>query len=185
MMFAVLGYQVGNADLQAALATARRHLRPGGLFFCDFWYGPAVLAAAAVRARQSHRLRRTGQMIRVAAGELDARHNLCMVRYHVWRIEDGRVVAEVREQHPMRYFFAPELELLLAAAGFELVRLGAFPEPGRRADRADMERRARRARHLDRSGRHAPLERGGSRLTREPVSAGASASRTSRRRARR
>ena len=27
----------------------------------------------------------------------------------------------------MRYFFAPELELLLSAAGFELVRLGAFP----------------------------------------------------------
>jgi hypothetical protein len=33
----------------------------------------------------------------------------------------------VREQHPMRYFFALELELLLAGAGFELVRLGAFP----------------------------------------------------------
>ena len=27
----------------------------------------------------------------------------------------------------MRYFFAPELELILAASGFELVRLGAFP----------------------------------------------------------
>ena len=60
-------------------------------------------------------------------GELDARRDLCTVRYHVWRIEAGRVAAEVREQHPMRYFFALELELLLAAAGFELVRLGAFP----------------------------------------------------------
>jgi SAM-dependent methyltransferase len=126
MMFAVLGYQIGNADVRAALSTARRHLRNNGLFFCDFWYGPAVLGQ-----RPSERVKvidtAQGQVIRVAAGELDARHDLCMVRYHVWRIEDGRVTTEAREQHPMRYFFAPELELLLSAAGFELVRLGAFP----------------------------------------------------------
>jgi SAM-dependent methyltransferase len=126
MMFAVLGYQVGNADVKAALATVRRHLRAGGLFFCDFWYGPAVLAQ-----RPSERVKVSdsthGQVIRVARGELDARRNLCMVRYHVWQIEAGRVQAEVREQHPMRYFFALELELLLAEAGFELTRLGAFP----------------------------------------------------------
>jgi hypothetical protein len=66
-------------------------------------------------------------VIRVATGELDARHDLCMVRYHMWRIEDGRVTTEAREQHPVRYFFAPELEVLLSAAGFELIRLGAFP----------------------------------------------------------
>ncbi len=126
MMFAVLGYQVGNADLQAALATARRHLRPGGLFFCDFWYGPAVLAqrpSERVKVLDSAR----GQLIRVATGELDVGRNVCLVRYRVWRIEDSRVVSEVREQHAMRYFFAPELELLLAAGGFELTRLGVFP----------------------------------------------------------
>ncbi len=126
MMFAVLGYQVGNADVQAALGSVRRHLRPSGLFMCDFWYGPAVL-----RQRPSERVKvidtAHGQVIRVAAGEVDTLHDLCMVRYHVWRIEDGRVATEAREQHPMRYFFALELELFLAAAGFELVRLGAFP----------------------------------------------------------
>jgi SAM-dependent methyltransferase len=126
MMFAVLGYQIGNADLQAALTTAREHLKPNGLFLCDFWYGPAVLAN-----RPSERVKvvdtSDGQIIRVATGELDALHDVCTVRYHVWRIARSRVEAEVREQHPMRYFFAPELELVLAAAGFALVRLGAFP----------------------------------------------------------
>ena len=43
MMFAVLGYQVENDDVLAALRTARRHLEPGGLFIFDVWYGPAVL----------------------------------------------------------------------------------------------------------------------------------------------
>ena len=44
MMFAVLGYQVADEDLAAALAGVRRHLAPAGLFVADFWYGPAVLA---------------------------------------------------------------------------------------------------------------------------------------------
>jgi SAM-dependent methyltransferase len=126
MMFAVLGYQVGNVDVQAALATARRHLQPNGLLLCDVWYGPAV---AAQRPTDRIKVLDTadGQVIRAASGELDTRHDVCVVRYHVWRIADGRVIAETREQHPMRYFFAPELELLLTGAGFELLRLGGFP----------------------------------------------------------
>jgi len=127
MMFAVLGYQVGNVDVQAALAAARRHLQPRGLLFCDFWYGPAVLAQ-----RPSERIKvietPRGQVIRVAQGELDARLNVCLVRYHVWRLEDRRLAMEAREQHPMRYFFAPEIDLFLTTGGFELVRLGAFPQ---------------------------------------------------------
>lgn len=126
MMFAVLGYQVANADVQAALSSARRHLRPCGLLFGDVWYGPAVLAQ-----RPAERVKAidipAGQVIRVASSELDTRRNLCTVRYQLWRMEDGRVSAQTCEQHPMRYFFAPELELFLADAGFELVRLGAFP----------------------------------------------------------
>lgn len=126
MMFAVLGYQVGNADVQMALATARRHLRPSGLLFGDVWYGPAVLAE-----RPAERIKVIdmpgGQVIRVASGELDSRRDVCLVRYHLWRIEGGRVNAEVREHHPVRYFFGPELELLLASAGLELLRLGGFP----------------------------------------------------------
>jgi SAM-dependent methyltransferase len=126
MMFAVLGYQAGNADVQAALASARRHLEASGLLFCDVWYGPAALGQ-----RPSERVKIIdtpgGQLIRVAVGELDTLHNLCLVRYHLWRIEQGRIEAEVREQHTIRYFFGPELEMMLTAAGFDLLRLGAFP----------------------------------------------------------
>jgi SAM-dependent methyltransferase len=126
MMFAVLGYQVTNADARSALETARRHLRPEGLLFCDLWYGPAVLAQ-----RPSERVKvidtGRGQVIRVAGGGLDTRANACTVSYRVWRIEGGRLESEVREEHRVRYFFAPELELLLSCAGLELLRLGAFP----------------------------------------------------------
>ena len=43
-LFHVMSYQTSNADLRAAFTTAAAHLRPGGLFLFDFWYGPAVLA---------------------------------------------------------------------------------------------------------------------------------------------
>src|SRR5207237_10911981 len=74
MMFAVLGYQVGNSDVQAALATARRHLRPSGLLVGDVWYGPAVLAQRpAERIKVVETSRR--QLIRVASRELDTRRD--------------------------------------------------------------------------------------------------------------
>ncbi len=116
--------------MQAALATARRHLAAGGLLFGDLWYGPAVLAQRPSERVKVIELPGAGaaQIIRVASSELDTRRNLCAVRYRLWRLEDGRVRAETNEEHPMRYFFAPELELFLAGAGFELLRLGAFPE---------------------------------------------------------
>jgi hypothetical protein len=37
-------------------------------------------------------------------------------------------VEDSREEHVMRFFFRRELELLLHATGFELARLGGFPD---------------------------------------------------------
>jgi SAM-dependent methyltransferase len=128
MMFAVLGYQTSNTEAQAALATARRHLTPGGLFLADVWYGPAVLAQRPSDRARVIDLPNAESVIRLASAELDSRAQACSVAYHLWRIGDGRVLSETRERHRMRYFFPLELELLLAGAGLELVRLGAFPQ---------------------------------------------------------
>ena len=133
MMFAVLGYQTGNEDVLAALRTARRHLRAGGLFVFDVWYGPAVLAvrpADRVKISETER----GQVLRVASGELDARRHVCTVRYHVWRVEAGGALEHAAEEHVMRFFFPLELEHLLECAGFEPLRLGAFPDFEREPD---------------------------------------------------
>jgi SAM-dependent methyltransferase len=127
MMFAVLGYQVANAEVLGALASVRRHLRPGGLFVADAWYGPAVL-----RQRPTDRVKvqdmPAGQLIRAASGELDVRHHLCRVRYHVWRIDQAQRVSETTEEHRMRYFFPLELEAFAQQSGLEVLRLGQFPE---------------------------------------------------------
>lgn len=133
MMFAVLGYQPENADVLAALATARRHLEPGGLFLCDVWYGPAVL-----RERPTDRVKEVptarGKIVRTASADLDTRRHLCTVHYDVRELEGGRQVARTVESHRMRYFFPREIEFYLDRAGFSPPRFEAFPGPPREPD---------------------------------------------------
>jgi SAM-dependent methyltransferase len=127
IMFAVLGYQHANADVLAALRTARRHLRQGGLLVFDVWYGPAVL-----RERPSQRVKviptPNGKILRVASGKLDTFRHLCTTDYLLWKWTEGKPVEEATESHTMRYFFPQELGLFLQCEGFALDRLGAFPE---------------------------------------------------------
>ena len=133
MMFAVLGYQLENRDVLAALRAARKHLRSGGLFVFDVWYGPAVL-----RQGPSERVKLIptdrGQILRVASGELDVEHHLCKVSYRLWKIEGERLIGQTEETHLMRYFFPLELNLFLECSGFIPVRLGVFPEFDRDPD---------------------------------------------------
>jgi SAM-dependent methyltransferase len=126
MMFAVLGYQLTNDDVLAALRTVRKHLKPGGLFIFDVWYGPAVLA---IRPSDRVKIIPTvdGKVIRVATGCLDTAHHLGEVNYHIWRLSGNRVISETEETHSMRFFFSMELELLLSTCGFKLKSLTAFP----------------------------------------------------------
>jgi SAM-dependent methyltransferase len=132
MMFAVLGYLAGEEDAAAALQTARRHLDPGGLLVFDVWYEPAVLAQ-----RPSERVKEValaeGRILRRSSGELDEERRVCTVRFHVVEERNGRR-RETEEQHTMRYFSEADLARLLAGSGFELARLGAFPEVDREPD---------------------------------------------------
>ncbi len=127
MMFAVLGYQRENADVQAALRTARQHLRPTGLLAFDVWYGPAVL-----RERPSQRVKviptENGKILRCASGSIDSLRHLCTVDYLLWQMKRGEPAAESTESHSMRYFFPRELDLFLQCEHFAPVRLGVFPD---------------------------------------------------------
>ena len=126
MMFAVLGYQLENEDVAAALATARRHLRAGGLLLLDVWYGPAVLTQ---RPEERTKAIETpdGKILRTASGRLDVQRHLCEVSIRLKRVRDGRPAEETREDHLMRFFFPRELELFLVVAGFRLRCMSPFP----------------------------------------------------------
>jgi SAM-dependent methyltransferase len=127
MLFAVLGYQTSDDDVAAALHTVAAHLRPGGVFVCDLWYGPAVLAIGT-----SDRVRvvdePAGQLHRAASGVIDRERHTCRVDFKTWRTVGERITDESVEQHTMRYFFPAELEAFFAGAGLELCAVRSFDD---------------------------------------------------------
>ena len=133
MMFAVLGYQWTNDDVLAALHTVRSHLNPGGLFICDVWYGPAVLAI-----RPSDRVKviptEDGKVIRAVSGSLDVYRQLATVNYNVWHIIGHQVVSESEESHQIRFFFAQELSLFMQPTKLEIVEMRSFDNSKRAPD---------------------------------------------------
>ncbi len=120
-LFHVMSYQTSHEDVTAAFATAREHLKPGGLLLFDFWYGPGVLSdppKVAVKRMADDRMHIT----RIAEPVMHPAQNIVEINYTVFatRLEDQRV-SEIHETHYMRYFFQPELERYAAAAGLSRI----------------------------------------------------------------
>lgn len=126
MMFAVLSYQAEEDDLRRALDVVRMHLRPGGVFVFDCWYGPAVehLEPETRTTRREH----TGGVVeRKSASTLEKSRRRVTVNFDVERAVDG-ARSTARETHVLRYFFARELEVALGCSGLSLLSLRAMPD---------------------------------------------------------
>jgi SAM-dependent methyltransferase len=120
-LFHVMSYQTTNDDFVSALNTARKHLKPGGLFIFDFWYGPAVLADRPhVRVK---RLEKEGvKVTRIAEPDHDINENIVRVNYTLQVLEAASgAYRENHECHTMRYFFLPEIRPMLREAGFKVL----------------------------------------------------------------
>lgn len=123
MMFAVISYLNNNESLIAGLKNMARHLKPGGLFLADFWYGPGVLMD---NPKQRAHKRSLGEKTveRRVTPTLNLSTNTCLLNYEIITIDGDQDPHITKEDHLMRYFFGPELELALAASGLELLHLG-------------------------------------------------------------
>lgn len=133
MMFAVLGYQTKNEALLMALKTVRDHLRPGGLFIFDVWFGPAVLSE---RPGQRTKIISTesGKILRIADSDLHTLQQCVTVNYTVWHIENKQITSETKESHTMRFFFPQELDFFLTSAGMDPVHQSDFYDLDRLPD---------------------------------------------------
>lgn len=129
-MFAVMSYMTSNEDLLSAMRTARRHLKPGGIFFFDAWFGPAVLTE---RPADRYRIVNSGeeQLIRFVQSSMSVEHQTVDVAYKILQISNKVVLNEIEETHTMRYFFPQEVIFYLHSAGFEEVHLFPFLNPDR------------------------------------------------------
>lgn len=122
MMSAVLGYQHTNEDVLATLKNVRKHLKPGGLFVFDVWNGPAILLE-----RPTSRLKELTcngiSLLRSMTPSLCTERNTVTCHYKWWMPIDG-VLETKEERHTQRYFFQPEIRLLLEFSGFKFFRSG-------------------------------------------------------------
>jgi SAM-dependent methyltransferase len=127
-MFAVMSYMTSNEDLLAALRTARRHLRPGGLFAFDAWFGPAVLTQKPTDRCKI--IDRDGErIVRFVHPELRILDHVVEVNYHVLRLREKQVADETSETHSMRFLFPQEIGHYLDESGFRLRNLSPFLRP--------------------------------------------------------
>lgn len=125
-LFHVISYQTGNDDLQKAFSSAYNHLKAGGLFIFDCWYGPAVL-----NERPTLRSKKVENddfnIIRLTEPVLYINKNVVEVKFQFFILDrKNRIIEEYKETHLMRYLFKPELELFLNNVGFFLLRSTEF-----------------------------------------------------------
>jgi len=117
-LFHVMSYQNSNSELIRTFEVAMNHLKKGGLFIFDFWYGPAVLTdlpSTKVKRLENDLI----QVTRIAEPTLYPQQNLVDVNYEIF-IKDRQTseVINKMELHKMRYFFDTELELIVEDVGF-------------------------------------------------------------------
>jgi len=120
-LFHVVSYQIKNQDVMDMFNTAAEHLRPGGIFLFDCWYGPAVLSDPPV-VRVKRLQDKAITVIRIAEPKMNPRDNVVDVHYTVQIVDRASQVSEeIHEVHHMRYFFEPELKLMLQNAGMQMI----------------------------------------------------------------
>ena len=135
-LFHVVSYQAGNQDLRDCFATAKRHLKSGGVFVFDCWYGPAVLTdRPTVRVK---RWEDEGTSVtRIAEPTLHANENIVDVHYTI--LVRNRVITlsfswgqSITSRAVSRYA-SSWLEAMAAPCATGQGRAGPFPHRGQSA----------------------------------------------------
>jgi SAM-dependent methyltransferase len=120
-LFHVMSYQLTNEDLHNVFACAKAHLKSGGVFLFDCWYGPGVLSdppTVRVKRFEDQKIAVT----RIAEPVLHANENYVDVNYQILISDKATTrLEEFHECHQMRYLFTPEIREFFFRAGMRFV----------------------------------------------------------------
>lgn len=108
-LFHVMSYQTTEQDLKKGIETAAHHLRAGGIFIFDFWYGPAV-----IHDKPMVRIKRVEndfyKVTRLTEPDIEFDNHMVNVNFTVYaQDKNTQTIQEFKESHRMRYFFEDEL----------------------------------------------------------------------------
>ncbi len=120
-LFHVMSYLTATEVFMDGLRNIYKHLKKGSLFIFDFWYGPAVMTKRP--ARKIKNIIDEGVKIkRIAAPAVNFNENTVNVGYKIIVSDKNKgSIKTIKESHKMRYFFLPELYLMLDITGFKVI----------------------------------------------------------------
>ncbi len=120
-LFHVISYQITNSDIIRSFKTSQKHLKKGGIFIFDCWYGPAVISE---KPYTRNKIFEDNSIIvnRTATPNIYPTKNQVDVQFEIkiTNKQSGKTDI-IKEIHKMRYLFNPEIELLLAENNFKLI----------------------------------------------------------------
>jgi SAM-dependent methyltransferase len=120
-LFHVISYVTENTQLVNTFKNVHKHLNSNGIFLFDCWYTPAVY-----QLRPETRIKRLendfSRVIRVAEPVMHINKNSVDVKYEI-RVEDKLTNQHSAffENHTLRHFSIPEIDVLAKHTGFELL----------------------------------------------------------------
>lgn len=116
-LFHVMSYQITDEDLMQGIQTATHHLRPGGIFIFDFWYGPAVMHDKPV-VRVKRVENDDYKVMRLTEPAIESENHTVKVNFTVYaQDKETQMIQEFKEAHHMRYFFEDELAMVMRDQG--------------------------------------------------------------------
>ena len=120
-LFHVISYLNDTNSLLDTFANVSKHLKPDGLFIFDTWFGPGVLSDQP-EVRMKKIKNDQIEVVRIASPTLHIAKNVCDVNYQIY-VEDFKEnrIYKNEEKHSMRYFFLPEMQLMLEQSGLVLI----------------------------------------------------------------
>lgn len=120
-LFHVISYINSNSELLETFHSTRKLLYKGAIFLFSTWYGPGVLMDLP-ETRFKEVEDSDIEVKRVAVPVLHRDTNIVDVNYSIIMIDKKTGLANrFGEMHCMRYYFEPEMRLMLDLCGFRLI----------------------------------------------------------------
>lgn len=121
-LFHVISYLTSNADLRSCFETVNRHLNSNGVFIFDLWFTPSVYhlkPESRVKKFENDAIK----VERTSKSVMDLIENTIDVHFDI-QIEHKSTGehAFLQENHLMRHFSIPEIDLLASLSGFEIIK---------------------------------------------------------------
>ncbi|MCE3296651.1 MAG: hypothetical protein K0R65_2365 [Crocinitomicaceae bacterium] len=125
-LFHVISYLTETEDVLSCFRSVNSHLEKDGIFLFDCWFTPGVYNLKPEKRTKDFENEEL-KVERLSKSVMDLEKNTVNVQFEV-RIEDKLTHKQetLNENHLMRHFGIPEMELLASLTGFRVVKTEEF-----------------------------------------------------------